>query len=362
MFKIGIIGAGAFGCSAAIELAKRGHDVVLFERAEKIFQGASTNNHLRHHFGYHYPRSKETAMESISARESFEEEYGKCVIGNFPAYYAVAKEKSKSTPEEFLKFCDDLNLKYEIVEPSPQIFDVSKIALCLKTPESAYDPEILKSIIEEKLKDSGVKLRLNSEVVGGKILENGGKILRIKEDKKEYEEEFDFIISAIYSNFNKINVWFGFPKETFRYDLMELLDMELPIKKRLAAMVVDGDFSTFVPSGPPGVVRLGHVEEVRLKTVVTDDLDSDSLIKENKRTKKEDILRESIKFYPFLKDAKYLKSIFIVRIVKANVESTDERPSEITAHGKGIFSIFGGKVITCVETARKVADQIEENS
>jgi hypothetical protein len=187
-------------------------------------------------------------------------------------------------------------------------------------------------------------------------------MLKIKDKGEIREEIFDFVVSAIYSNFNKINVWFGFPKEKFRYDLMELLDMELPIKDRFGAMVVDGDFSTFVPSGPNGIVRLGHVREVRIKTIVSEDLDADSLIKENKITKKEDILRESIKFYPILRYAKYVKSIFIVRIVKAGVESTDSRPSEITEHKKGIFSIFGGKVITCVETAKKIADKIDSEA
>lgn len=355
MVRVAVIGAGIFGCSAALELSKRGFEVVIFERAGDILQGASTTNHLRHHYGYHYPRSKETALESINARKSFEEEYGECVVDGFPAYYAVAKEGSKSTPEEFLRFCDELGLKYEIVNPIPKIFNASKIALCVKTPEPAYDPFILKTIVTKKIKNSKINLRPNSEIVGGKVV-GKKKILKVKQGSEILEEEVDFVVSAIYSNFNKINSWFGLPKKTFRYDLMELLDMELPFKERVAAMVVDGDFSTFVPSGKPGVVRLGHVREVRLKTVVSDDIDTDALIKENNLSKKNDILRESIPYYPFLKDAKFIKSVFIVRIVKAGVESTDKRPSEVTDHGKGIFSIFGGKVITAVATAKELAD------
>ncbi len=356
MKKIAIIGGGVFGCSVAITLARRGFFVSLFERSNEIMSGASTNNHLRHHYGYHYPRSKETALDSIDSKKDFEEEYLDCIISGFPAYYAVAKENSKSTPEEFLKFCHDLGLKYEIVNPDPAIFDVAKISLCLKTSEPAYDPKTLKEIMESKLRENSVKLHVNHEITSGKINIDGSKELSIKNEGIIFNEKFDFVISAIYSNFNKINEWFGFKKSTFRYDLMELIDVRLPLKKRIAAMVVDGDFSTFVPLKEEGVVRLGHVKEVLLKTAVSDSLDAQELIEQNTTSNKDRILSESIKYYPILKNSKFLKSIFIVRIIKANAEGTDERPSEITSHGSGIYSIFGGKVITAMTTAKKLSN------
>lgn len=361
MKKVAVIGGGIFGCTAAIELARKGFEVTIFEREREIFEGATRNNHLRHHYGYHYPRSKETALESIRARESFASEFKDSIIEGFPAYYAVAKEDSKSSKEEFMEFCDDLGLKYKLVEPDPNIFDISKISICLETPEPAYDPEILKRLILNKLKEEKVKLSLDSEIVGGKILDDGKKRLKIKRREKITEEEFDFIVSAIYSNFNKINEWFGMPKKKFRYDLMELLDMELPIKERFGAMIVDGDFCTFVPLIKKGVVRLGHVREVRIKTVISEEIDAEKLIRENTNSNRKRIIEESIKYFPILKKAKFLRSNFIVRIIKDNVERTDERPTEITNHGKGIFSIFGGKVITCVNTAREILKMIKNS-
>ena len=43
------------------------------------------------------------------------------------------------------------------------------------------------------------------------------------------------------------------------------------------------------------------------------------------------------------------------------VDSTDERPTEITDHGSGIYSIFAGKVITCVDAAKKIANILSDN-
>jgi hypothetical protein len=359
MKKIAVIGGGIFGCSAALELS-RDNEVVIFEKSDGILNGATTHNHLRHHYGYHYPRSKETALESIKGRESFEREYGECVIKGFPAYYAIAKKGSKSTAEEFLKFCDNLDLKYEEVEPDPEIFDVSKIVKCLKTDEPAYDPNVLKEIVAKKLGESGIDARFGHEIIGGEILKNGKKKLKIKNEENDFDEDFDIVISAIYSNFNKINKWFGFPKKKVEYALMELLDIELPIKERIAAMIVDGDFSTFVPLKEKCVYRLGHVKKSVLKEGVSDHLDGDLIASENTDSNKDKILEESARYYPIIKNAKFLRSIFITRVVKANVEDTDERPTEITAHGNGVYSIFGGKIITCVNTAKELAGMIDK--
>ena len=63
--KIGIVGAGIFGCSIALELQKDGHLVTIIEQDSDIMLRASKNNHNRIHYGYHYPRSLETTKQSL---------------------------------------------------------------------------------------------------------------------------------------------------------------------------------------------------------------------------------------------------------------------------------------------------------
>ena len=60
--RVAIIGAGFFGTSCAIRLAKK-HTVHIFEKKETILCGASRANQLRFHLGYHYPRSQKTILE-----------------------------------------------------------------------------------------------------------------------------------------------------------------------------------------------------------------------------------------------------------------------------------------------------------
>ena len=147
MKKVAIIGAGIFGCTTAISLANN-YEVHIFDRASDILQGASTSNHLRYHLGYHYPRSPETATESIAARE------------RFPAYYGVSKTNTKTTPENFLIFCDKMNLPYIKEFPDEKFMNRAKISLCIKTPEEVYDPEILKDIVLEKISQKNIHLHL----------------------------------------------------------------------------------------------------------------------------------------------------------------------------------------------------------
>lgn len=359
MKKVAVIGAGIFGASAALELA-RDFDVTLFEKSGNLLGGASTNNHLRHHYGYHYPRSKETALESIRARKSFEEEYGECVHNSY-SYYAVEKDSSKTSAEGFLKFCDELELPYELAWPEEGILDKSKLSLCIKTPEPAYDPEILRGLVEKKIKDSKINLELSHEVIEGKI-DGEKKVLKVKHGNDIKELGFDYVVCALYSNFNQVNKWFGFPRKKAEYALMELIDVELPIREKFSLMVVDGDFATFVPISEKNTFRLGHVKESVLRKIVGDDLDTDMIVSDNILSNKEKILKESEKYYPVLKEAKFIRSIFVTRIIKANVENTDERLSEVENHGNGIYSIFGGKVITCVDTANKIRESLLSNA
>jgi len=357
MEKVAIIGAGIFGCSAAIELSRAGFQVVIFDRADNILAGASTINHLRHHYGFHYPRSKETVDEIKIARESFEKEYGECVSEFFDDFYGVSKEGSKTNAEEFIKFCDDMGLPYEIAWPDEKYMDRSKISICVKTPERVYDPDILKGLIFQKMMGKYIDLRLNTKIVGGTISGNI-KTLKFLEGKKEGEGSFDYVINATYSNFNNFNKWFGFPRKTFLYELMELLEVSLPNEGKIGLTIMDGAFSSLLPRGEKGTYTLGHVDASVLKARISDDLDPVEMALESVGSNRDEIMRKGIEDYPFLKDARVIRSLNVARVVKADVDDTDERPSEITEYGNGMYSIFGGKIITSVNIAEEITKKI----
>ncbi len=70
--KIAIIGAGWFGCHIAYQLKKLNtFDIKLYEKEKDIFLGASSHNQNRLHLGFHYPRSKQTRLQSKNGFDKF---------------------------------------------------------------------------------------------------------------------------------------------------------------------------------------------------------------------------------------------------------------------------------------------------
>ena len=65
-------------------MAKEGYDVTLYEKNNDIITQASNINQYRLHRGYHYPRSKETALSSINGEKTFLETYGEAIYNKVP--------------------------------------------------------------------------------------------------------------------------------------------------------------------------------------------------------------------------------------------------------------------------------------
>ena len=354
--RIAVIGGGIFGSSIALELSKN-FGVTLYERSGELLSGASTNNHLRHHGGYHYPRSKDTAIECLKSRESFEREYGPCIIRPFNHYHAIAKEDSKTTPGNYLKFCEELGLPYEVVQLDGNLINKEKVSMVVKVAEYAYDPKKMLEIVKEKLRNSEVEVRLNSNIIGGEIKKNK-KILKISSPLGNIEEEFDFIINATYYNFNAFNKWLGLPRKKVLYELVEMLEIELPLREKIGLSIFDGQFATLMPRAEEGRFTLAHIKESVISDFVSNNLDPEVMFSGDIKTNQENILKASIWDFPVLKEAKIIRPIYVIRAVKADVDDTDERPSEIINHGNGLITIFSGKVVTCVDIAQKVAEII----
>ena len=65
------------------------------------------------------------------------------------------------------------------------------------------------------------------------------------------------------------------------------------------------------------------------------------------------ILRSSY-YLPFLKNARYIGSMFVIRAIMRDKEKTDERTSVVTSHSKKIVSILSGKWNNCVFLAKNL--------
>ncbi len=357
--KVAIIGAGLFGTNCAIELDKY-CNVTVFERNKDIMMEASYVNQYRHHWGYHYPRSVETVKDIREAIPSFESIYNDAIIRNFPTYYSVAKEGSKTSAKEYLEFCRNNNLPFTEEFPDPKYLNRDKIDCCIKTLEPIYDFDKLKEIVQRYLSScKNVKIKFNHNVINASIEKSGKKKLTIKRGNKIYEEEFDFIINTTYGNHNQLCNWLNFHIKPIRIDLVEALIIKLPIPK-ISLAVMDGPFTNLVPIKRSNTFTLVHIKESILQRYVSKNGLPDESVVPQSRAK--EIVEKSKEWFPILNKAKIIESRFVFRAVNAYREFDDARPSDITNHGFGCWSILGGKIVNCVSATRKLAEEMFLNN
>jgi L-2-hydroxyglutarate oxidase LhgO len=175
--KVAVIGGGIFGATAAIRLAKEGHEVTLFEKRADLFQAASGINQYRLHRGYHYPRSDHTIRSCSDSVPLFEEEYSEALIKDIDHFYAIAKEGSLVDGKQFLGVCAyfDLPAKKEV----PPFLNRDAVDVVIRGDEYTIDPFLLTKIVKERLQKNNVKVVLNTEA-------------RVNELKKNY----DYVVIA----------------------------------------------------------------------------------------------------------------------------------------------------------------------
>ncbi|MBI4424305.1 MAG: FAD-binding oxidoreductase [Elusimicrobia bacterium] len=358
--RVAVIGGGIFGACAALELEKS-FSVTLLERNEDFLMAATYANHNRHHYGYHYPRSPETLLQCLEGRVEFERRYGECLDWDFDNYYCVAKSGSKTSARDYLAFCRRFSLEAEECDPDPALIDPSKIALCLKVREGVYDIGRLRALVKAEVQAAkAIDVRLNHEVVGASFGPSGAKVLQVAAGGKTSALEFELVVNATYAYTNRFCSWLGFAPRSCQFNLQEIDVVELPLARRIGVTVQDGNFPSIIPLAHTRRYLMAHVIESQLvrKVSVGDVplLNRTPYIESNWAG----VLEACVEYLPILRQVQYVKSIFVDRVVDSNRLQDDSRVSELTDHGRGCWSVFSAKVITCVTTAVKLHERMKE--
>lgn len=355
--RVGIIGAGIFGATCALRLSPR-YRVTLFERAHDILGGASWGNQNRHHFGYHYPRSPETVLQCRQSHPSFQALYGDALV-DVEAYYAVATVGSRTTSEEYLRFCDRHALPYRIQYPAEEHLRRPAVGVCLRVPEPVCDYWDLKRLIDKRLAaDPSIDLRLGHEVTGGHLTADGRKRLEVRHAGGVTTHEVEALINASFYEINTVCGWFGFPRRSFQYDTKELAIVRLPTSRRLAVTVMDGPFCTFLPMGRTDRFILGHVKE----SVLVSDVSRGAPDRLEARAfpSRWPVIRDACaEYFPVVRRAKFVESMFTRVVIDPDSADDDARVSEITDHGHGCWTVFSAKIVSCVSVADDLAARVD---
>ena len=347
--KIAVIGAGIFGCSIAWYLAQHKHHVDLFEKEQNILQAASGINQFRLHRGYHYPRSKETILSSYESEGSFKQAYQQAIMdSDIESYYAIAKEKSFISHEHAKKIWSECNLEHQPVQLP--ILNNKKLSQTFKVREHLINPEILRELCWNYLRQYRVNVHLNTEVNAASL------------------RHYDHVIVAAYAMNNA--VIHNPHHQEYQFELCEKLVLRLPEKfKNKSVVILDGPFTCIDPYGSTGyhlmgnVVHAIHHTNTGLHPEIPEQfkpLLNKGLIKNPPITNVKKFLAVAEEFFPGIQQAQHIGSMYTVRTVLPKREHDDARPTLVEPLDKSTIRVFSGKLGTCMVAAEQVLKLITQ--
>tara|TARA_B100000787_G_scaffold170085_1_gene163910 strand:- start:2395 stop:3477 length:1083 start_codon:yes stop_codon:yes gene_type:complete len=352
--NICIIGGGIFGLTIALNLSKYCKSIKVFENNSEILNGATKLNHNRHHFGFHYPRSVETARQCLNGKKDFDKFYKHCIDYSFKNYYAISEKNSKVSFYDFEKFSNIMNLKFKEVETPDLIFNTSKISKCYLVNEGVYDFNKIKSVVIKRLSENkNIKIIKNLSVNSFVDISN---TVTFKKNKKIIKEDFDIIINATYSNLNN-HIYKIKNKVQMEYNLQEMCKLRIK-GKRFGSTILDGEFPSILPiAGTNDEYLFAHVKFSQLVKKISKSIPKVIL---NKKyvSNLQQTFNESKKYLNILQKSKIIGNFKVIRSVNVDNQK-DSRKSEIINYDNGNFSIFSGKIITVESLAKKIVKLVK---
>ena len=340
--KLAVIGSGFFGITLGLVLSKK-HEVDIYEKENSILNGASSSNQFRFHLGYHYPRSQKTMHEINKSKDLFISYFGKKIFGKTFNYYLVANT-SKTSYKKYEQFLIKNNLYYV----NKNLFSNNKfIEKTILTKEKILNIFNFKKIVIDKIKKSNLNLKLK------------------KEFNKKNLEEYDKVIIATYSNNNLLLRKLGIKKlSDYKFQLVEKILVKLPKQySKKSFIVIDGNYVCVDPYLGTKYHLLSDVKLSKLETTIgkfptfknkNKKYLNKGIIKNIKISRFNKFINRSSSYLPFLREAKYIGSMYVVRTIKKNKEKTDERTSSVNFHSNKILSVLSGKWNNCVLLAKNL--------
>jgi hypothetical protein len=338
--KIAVAGAGIYGATAAIRLTEQGHQVYLFDPLG-LLRAASAINQYRIHAGYHYPRSAETIREITEARAEFTQAFADAIVRSSHHYYAIPKENSLTPPDAYEKMMSEHGLALRPCRPNWMSFDF--IDKCYEVEENIYDPDVLRGLVDTRLRAQGIRLQRREFVPA-------------------MRPDYDFVVWATYGLGPSRGIF-----NAAKYQVAEKMLIELPAELRgVALVVVDGPFTAFDPYGSSSRSLFGSAKNTNHWTTTSasepiPEPYAGILNKPNFEpvpfTRFEAMRADCCLSVPAAKDAVYVGSRFTIRVVEDNPEH-DRRILYLREGAPGEFHIFSGKVVSAVKAARMVCEMV----
>ena len=361
MKKVAIVGGGFYGISLALFLHESGFDVRVFEKENAILQRASAINQARIHMGYHYPRNFLTAYRSFINFPRFINDFRDAVVDDFTMLYAIAKIGSKVSAAQFHTIFKRMNAEIELTGMrNRSFFSKDLIEEVFEVKEFAFDSNVLQLILEEKLKNKGIRTILGTEIATIESRDGGGFRLSGTDHEEIYQA--DLVFNCTYSRINKLRQQSNLPLLPFKYELAEMALIEVPdIIKFIGVTVMDGPYFSVMPYPARQLHSFSHVRYTPHRRWVDTDalIDGDKLLDDAKiNSNFLYMLKDASRYMPILSETIKKDSLCEIKTVLVQNEGDDGRP--ILFHEEpsmpGCYTVMGGKIDNIYDILEVIAE------
>ena len=342
-----VIGGGFYGAALALFLRSISKNVTLVEAEDRLMQRASRVNQARVHTGFHYPRNALTAVKSLMMHQRFARDFPEAVRDDFDMLYGVARYRSKISANRFLRMFQ--NMGAPIAQASPAqaaVFSPDTIEAGFACTEYAFDHSILRDLMQERLAQADVDMRMGRTVEA--LSETASGVTATLSDGTELRARYAFNVT--YAHLNQLLGKAGLPLAPLKYELTEIaLVAPPPALEGLGITVMDGPFFSAMPYPAENLYSLTHVRYTphRSWTDATDGREPYDLLKRYEpESRVRYMMADACRYVPAIADSRPETSLYEVKTVLLKNEKDDGRPIlyQRTPNTSRILSIMGGKI------------------
>jgi glycine/D-amino acid oxidase-like deaminating enzyme len=357
-----VIGGGFYGIFLAEQFAARCGRVILLEREPELMGRASYSNQARVHNGYHYPRSVLTALRSRANFPRFVEEFRPAIDSTFDMIYAVSRRFSKVTSDQFMGCMRRIGAAITPAKKSVQaLFNPAYVEAAFLTQEHAFNAQILREMMLDRLRRVDVDIRLQTHVQA--VRPAAGERVDVEYTGVAGNGVLNAanVFCCGYAQLNGPGEASGLPKIALKHELTELALVAVPEPLHgLGVTVVDGPFFSLMPFPARNLYSLSHVRYTP-HVHWYDGKSSyspayarfESLAKVSKFAY---MIRDAARYLPSAAACDYRGSLWEVKTVLPMSETDDSRPILFRPHfGMPSYHlVMGGKIDNVYDVAEVV--------
>ena len=355
-----IIGGGFFGAYIASTLRQKYRKILIVEKERDLLLRASLRNQARVHNGYHYPRSLSTALSSARHFTRFCDEFAPAILNAFEKYYAIAAYGSKTSATQFYRLFKQFSIPIERASDAVQgLFTRELVEEVFCVQEYAFNANILREILQERLHTNGIEIALNTQAM--RVFSDWGEVgISVLESSAQREQTLHapLVLNCTYAGINALLNHSALPPLPLKYELTEMALVQVPESlARLGVTIMDGAFFSLMPYPARNCYTLSHVRytphcawsdssQVRDPYALLDSLLHPTHNSQKLESKFPLMCHDAARYLPELSKLEYIDSLYEIKTLRTHNEIDDGRPIIFAKdYGvKGFCTIMGGKI------------------